>query len=304
MAQLIKLKDYISRYEWDAYRYPSQFIRYKQENWQRLYNLWLEDDSVDEVYQDEGESTPFAKFKSLFKKHQPVEEQTLQPVDLLPNTEQGLKHYFLDKLYPIQLKWATSTVTDVSFMDKRYNDDPTLQYFLKRFPDIYLIMYYPIFNLKNAPIDGEIIVISPINIEIIYLLEEDSSSTFMASDERTWTIETNHLHTKTLSPLFALRRTEQIIRSLLNASHINFPVTKTVMSRTNDIVFASEPYQTNIIGKHQYEQWFEQKRRLSSPLKNTQLKVIDTLLKHCLSNSVKRPEWEDDQSFFVGHKDI
>lgn len=305
MAQLIKLKDYVSRYEWNAYRYPSQYIRLKQENWETLYNSWINTDLVDEETEEEMEQTPFRKFKSFFKKDESLDDKQKDHIEeWLPTTEQQLRHYFLDKLYPFQLKWATSTVTDVSFMDQTFNDDPTLKYFLQRFPDIYLVMYYPIFNLKNAPVDGEIIFISPLNIEIIYLLEQDPSSIIMASDERTWTVETNHVQTKTLSPLIALRRTEQIVKSLLKTNNIEFPITKTVLSRTNDIVFSSAPYNSNIIGKRQYKTWFENKRKLSSPLKNIQLKVIETLLKHCLSTSVRRPEWEDDQPFLVSQKDI
>lgn len=306
MAQLIKLKDYVSRYEWNAYRYPSQYIRLKQENWSKLYDLWLSYDAVDEEVEEVSEQTTFSRLKSFFKKDQPSDDkEKVHMRDLLPNTEEQLRHYFLDKLFPFQLKWATSTVTDVSFVDKTYNHDPTLKYFLQRFPDIYLIMYYPVFNLKNAPVESEIIFISPHQIEVINLLEKDDSSIFMASDERMWTVETNYVQTKTLSPLIALRRTEQIINSLLNMANIQFPVTKTVLSRTNDIIFSSEPYNTNIVGKGQYDKWFETKRQLSSPLKNTQLKVIEVLLKHCLSHSVRRPEWEEeDEPFIVGEEDI
>ncbi|KHF29248.1 hypothetical protein LR68_02036 [Anoxybacillus sp. BCO1] len=32
MGQLIKLQDYISRYELDIYHYPSEFIRLKKSN--------------------------------------------------------------------------------------------------------------------------------------------------------------------------------------------------------------------------------------------------------------------------------
>ena len=36
MAQLLKLQDYISRYETDIYRYSNQYIRFKKQQWNAL----------------------------------------------------------------------------------------------------------------------------------------------------------------------------------------------------------------------------------------------------------------------------
>lgn len=300
MAQLIKLKDYISRYEWNPYRYPSQYIRLKQENWNRLYEQWVEMDEMSDPPVQEESSSTFSKLKTIFKGNESVErDNDVVTEPLLPSTENELRHYFLNKLFPFQLKWATSTVTDVSFIDSEYETDETLQYFLQRFPDIYLIMYYPIFSIKEAPVDGEIIIISPIGIEIIYLLEKDPNITIMAGDERVWIFEQGNKQSKELSPVIALKRTEQIINSIFKAENISFTIEKTVLSRTNNIVFNSEPYRTNIVGKQQYEEWFQNKRRLSSSLKSDQLKVIEKLLKYCLTNSVRRPEWEEDDYEFI-----
>lgn len=297
MTQLIKLKDYVSRYEWNAYRYPSQYIRLKQEKWHNLYNLWLTEremilsDATSQAV--DSNNNLFTKVKSFFKK-EAIEEENLQDEFQLPETEYQLRQYFLDQLYPFQLKWATSTISEVSFIDESFNNDATLIYFLQRFPDIYLMMYQPIFNIQNAPIDGEIIMISPLSIEIIYLLEDHPETVFMASDERTWTVEQSYEHRQILSPVIALRRTEKIVQSILNKEGISLPISKTILSRSNDIIFSSEPYQTSIIGKRQYDEWFTMKRRLSSPLKNNQLRAADALLKYCLTVSIRRPEWEED----------
>lgn len=40
MGQLIKLQDYISRYELDMYHYPSEFIRLKRKQWERMKHVW------------------------------------------------------------------------------------------------------------------------------------------------------------------------------------------------------------------------------------------------------------------------
>lgn len=300
IAQLIKLLDYITRYEWDTYRYPSQYIRLKKDNWSKLYKQWSDPvQAEEETVLPVEKPSKFAKWKAKLTRSEEPEEPTRSKEIKLPKTEQALKQHFLDRLLKFQLKWATSTVTDRSIMNQRYKNDPVLKYFLQRFPDTFLLMYYPVFTIKNASVDAEIVLISPIGIEIIYLLEERPLSVIMAGDDRTWTIETNHEQTKILSPLIALKRTEQIVKSILNSQEINFAVEKTILSRTNQIIFSTPPYNTKIIDKHEYEKWFSDRRKLASPLKSTQLKAAEALLKHCETSAVKRSEWEDDDNTFM-----
>ncbi|SEQ09073.1 hypothetical protein SAMN05216232_1516 [Virgibacillus subterraneus] len=307
MAQLIKLQDYISRYEWNAYRYPSQYMRLKQDNWKKLQYMSMKEGTVKAGEEEhEEQSSTFSKWKSFIKtgNWQTEGEDAADEDNVLPKTENDLKQYFLNKLFPLQLKWATSTVTDVSFMDKSYYQDDTLRYFLQRFPDTYLLMYYPIFNIKKAPIDGEIILLSPIGIEIIYLIEKNHNAKIVADDERTWIVEEREEQSKILSPMIALKRTEQLVKSILSKEDIEFPINKVVLSRVNNIEFISEPFNTKIIGKYNYKKWFKEKRSLVSPLKSSQLKIADLLLKNCQSTSVKRPEWEEDNNTFsVGTED-
>ncbi|MFD1038185.1 NERD domain-containing protein [Virgibacillus byunsanensis] len=296
MTQLIKLQDYITRYEWDIYRYPSQFIRLKQDNWKKLHYIWSHPEG-NQTEEEQEKPSYLSKWKSFMKRKELKEEEPIKE-NSLPKTEEELKQYFLNKLFPFQLKWASSTVTDVSFFNSSYYQNDTLKYFLQRFPDTYLLMYYPIFNIKKAPVDGEVILISPIGIEIIQLVESHPHTTFKAGDERTWEVEKDSKQTNMLSPMIALKRTEQIVKSLLHANNIEFPITKVILSRTNHIIYSSEPYKTKIFGKQSYEKWFQEKRTLVAPLKNRQLKAAEILLKNCQTTAVKRPEWEEDTSIF------
>lgn len=300
LAQLIKLQDYISRYEWDAYRYPSQYIRLKKEQWKKLYSTWEHPQEDEEPnVAEKVDVSAFSRIKSIFSRNQ---SDTAPPKEVieekLPETEQELKQYFLDKLLNFQLKWATSTVTDTSFVDASYYTDPVLRFFLQRFPDTYLIMFYPIFSIKHATVDGEIIMISPLGVEIIYLMEAEKNASVKAGDDRTWLVETEQEQRKLLNPVISLKRTEKIIRSIFHKEQHDFPIQKTILSRVNPIIFTQEPYQIKIIDKHQYEKWFQEKRQLESPLKRDQLKTAEALLKFCLTTSVKRPEWEADTDAF------
>src|SRR5699024_12757062 len=112
------------------------------------------------------------KKKYIYSKQYPLrkkdkKEKTELKSDKLedfPKTEDELRRYFFNQLYPFQLKWATSSISHVSFMNRKYNKEADLEYFLKRFPDNYFVMYYPVFNINKVPIDAEIILIIPIHI--------------------------------------------------------------------------------------------------------------------------------------------
>lgn len=294
MAQLVKIYDCISRYEWNSYRYPSQFIRFKQENWKKLYKLWLDPPIENrQEPQEKGGLQRLFNWNGFLKKDEslPEEDQSFHQL-----TEMELRSYFLNKLLPIQMKWATSTVSDVSVIDNKIYEDERLTYFLQRFPDIYLVMYYPLFQIKDAAFDAEIIVIGPLGIEIIYLLEEDQGATIYADEERTWTVEKDYEKKSVLSPILALKRNEHVIKGILQARNVHIPIKKTILARTNIVISSQEPYNTNIIGMHEYEKWFQDKRSIQSPLKHVQLHALETLLMYCVTTSVRRPEWEEERN--------
>nr|WP_116278874.1 NERD domain-containing protein [Virgibacillus dokdonensis] len=301
LAQLIKLQDYISRYEWNPYRYPSQFIRLKKENWLHLKEEWEKEKNSlplheTEIVDQAEQHSRWKMWKRKEKKEEVSHEEDAKLV--LPETEQGLKQYYLNKLLHLQMKWATSTVTEVSFVDKNWHNDMEIKYFLQRFPDTYLILYYPIFEIKKAPVECEIILITPIGIEIISQIKEEIGSTFIAQDARTWIVEKGGHRGKLLNPHIALKRTENIIKGILSHYDLNFPITKVILAKSNPVQFVTEPFQTKIIGSHQYQDWFAQKRKITSPLKNEQLKVAECLLKHVQTTAVKRPEWEEERDSF------
>src|SRR5699024_12154443 len=113
------------------------------------------------------------------RNQQTAEQHTNLNNPPLPNTEAQLKQYFLNQLYPIQLKWATSTISHESFTKVSLRDKETLKYFLQPFPDIYFLMYHLVFNIKKAPIHAEIILISPFYIMIISFIHEHSEATIL-----------------------------------------------------------------------------------------------------------------------------
>ncbi|WP_138420668.1 NERD domain-containing protein [Aquibacillus sediminis] len=304
MAQLIKIYDYISRYETDIFHYPGRFIRLKKENWKSVYQLWEQEkqqQSSQETSQPMDQpASHMLNWRRLFSRKLATTEENdrYHQEDRLPSTENALKHYFLDSLFSFQLKWASTTVGEMSFIDRQLYDDFKLKYFLTRFPDTCLLLYKPVFKVKNQPIEGEIILVSPIGLEIIRFVEDDSSIEFVEGDDRTWYKESNHNRSKVISPMIDLKRTEHIVKSIFKNYDIDFPIYKIILSRTNTIKSQLEPYNTIIIDIEKHDSWLQQKKNLVYPLKHQQLKVCEVLLKHCYTVSRKRPEWDDDTDHY------
>lgn len=321
MGQLIKVQDYVSRYQQDIFLYPSRFVRLKKQQWDKWHKTWESNESftprpaqhdtsgtADWSYEEK--EPLMEKLKGLLKRgrkeefeeynaagHEVEKEEDVLEFEasfaVRPETIENLKHQFLDQLYRFQMKWATSTLTEKSFPEKHYYYDEKLKYFLQRYPDTYLVMYNPIFLLKRAPVETEIIVIGPTEVWCISFLEQEDSAVFTGSKDRFWTKKGKGEEKKVLNPLLALDRTEKIIRKIFEIHSIELPVKKAVLTRNGYIDYPAAPIDVQLVEKRNYEQWFHAMRNLRSPLKHAQLKGAQALLQYCQTSSVKRLEWEN-----------
>lgn len=311
IAQLIKLQNYVSRYEWDLNRYAKQFMKVKNEQWNKLYEKWdVELANTSESNQSKTEENGPLPSPSLFTKWLNKLRMTRQEIQVkqeaekiekhtLPRSEIDLKYYFLEQLYPFQLKWATSTLMEKSFIAERYLEDQVLKGLLMRFPDNIFVMYDPIFEIKQAPVETDIIFITPIGIEVVHFIDaKHPEAVISAGDERTWTIDTRGEQEKILSPVISVKRTENLINSILQQHQIKFDVSKTILSPDHQIIRYIDPYKTNIIDNMNFKEWFQPRHNLSSPLKSIQMKSAEAILNYTMTVAVKRPEWEDDTSSF------
>ncbi|MFD2446451.1 NERD domain-containing protein [Bacillus sp. CGMCC 1.16607] len=322
MGQLIKLEDYVSRYEQNIYHYPSRFVRLKKQQWENLKeNLGNEQkETPDQGFWYEDEKTPIInRLKGLFqKRNQEVETKPVHGYTLAPEekkdeeempfqftaqfsgrsmNEEEMKIQFLDQLFRFQLKWATSTIAEKSHMNSQYFYDEKLKFFVQRFPDNFLVLYHPIFLLKSAPTESEIILISPTDTWCITFLEAEENAVFQGSNEHFWIKRIQHQEKKVLNPLIALNRTGTIIQKIYQLNEIELPIHKIVLSRNGYIDFPHAPSDVRFYEKRNFEEWFQAMRRLKSPLKHIQLKSAGALLQYCQTTSYRRPEWDllDDE---------
>ena len=316
MGQLIKLQDYISRYELDPYRYPSEFIRLKKTQWEKIRYAW-ENQMLDAYHSSDNETQEswewmvekkslLSTIKGWFRRSpkdekepisEEVREENKEELEFFsfttePKSIDDLKALFLEKTFRLQLRWASSTLRHESTVDYKYYYDETLKYFLQRFPDTYLCLYKPVFHLKNAPVELEYIMLSPTTTWCITLAEGEKDNIIIGSHERFWTELVNEIEKRRLSPLIALNRMESIISQIYELHGVDFPIKKVILNRNGYIDYRHAPQDIHIIDKRSYEQWFASLRNSTSPLKHVQLKAVSSLLSHCYSQYFERLEWK------------
>lgn len=314
MGQLIKLQDYTSRYELNIFHYPTRFVTLKKQQWEKLQHNW--ENPNDEILLSQTaeltiEEKPHLlnKIKTLFNRRN-ASETTQKEIGILAaeeppemdhfsakvyhaETVEELKQHFLNQLFDFQLKWATSTLTEKSIMNKRFFFDEHLRYFLQRFPDTYLLLYRPILLLKKASIEVESILISPTEVWCITFLEDHDSAVFIGSNQKFWDVRTKHNVKKIVNPLIAANRTETIVKKIFQLHDIDLPIHKVILSRNGYLDYPLPPYDATLIDKRNYEEWFASLRRLRSPLKSIQLKGAKALLDYTQTTSIRRLEWEE-----------
>ncbi|WP_458412174.1 NERD domain-containing protein [Schinkia sp. CFF1] len=326
MAQLIKLRDFISRYETDIYRYPGQFIRLKRERWDALnasynlndgieeVNLGLEEDhdvplfdgfeDFNENWLENEKKGVFSSIKRWLKKPKhnaevydinPIAFDTTNVFKSRKKTKEEVKQEFLDEIFRFQINWASSTIFDRSFVDEGIYKDEILRYFLQHFPDNYLLLYKPTLIVKKAPIDLDITLISPVTTFCISLLENTEMSVFETDRGHYWFERIKDKEVRRVNPLLSLNRTESLIKGYYRHYNVDMPVQKIVLSRTGYIEGDYQPTNTLFIDKRNYSDWYTRLRRLPSPIKFVQLKGAQSLLKHSQSTYMRRYEWEQPE---------
>lgn len=313
MAQLIKLQDYITRYEADIYRYPNQYIRLKKQQWKTYEEMLrrpVDSHNLSHHTLEEAASSKEGRLISLmksFKKKEQEEELFTGKVvtadavhdeewELPPitgsKTPEERKQQFLDSILPVQLKWASSTIREMSYLQKNYKRETLLKYFLQRFPDTFFVMYKPIFLVKQAPVELEIILITPNEILALYYMDEQEESVVLGNNDRFWSIREKEKERKLVNPTISLNRMGSIIKHILPQYDVSLPVTKLLLHPKGYIDISDGPTDVQVVDKRTYEKWFEKMRANNLPLKHSQLKAAGALLSHCQSTYIDRPEWQ------------
>ncbi|MCM3596612.1 NERD domain-containing protein [Metabacillus idriensis] len=311
MAQLIKIHSCISRYEMDIYRYQSQFLRLKKQQWQMIklayennefqHFISRQTETMDEAEGIEEKENFLSKVRNKFGKKEetlsydltiPAADQQTDIMELffhsVPQSMEELKVKFMNHIFRFQMKWATSTIREKSYADASFYEDEKLHELLQKLPDQHLIMYHPVFKMKNTSIALDPILISPREIVCIHYLEGVQHDVFEGSAERFWTVNPGDHEKKQLSPLISLNRTGTIVKQLLRERNIKLEIKKVLVCKNGFIEFTQAPYDVTIADKRNFNQWFQIYRDSSTPIKHDQLKAAEILLSQCLIDSFRR----------------
>lgn len=328
MAQLIKLQDYISRYEIDLARYPTQFIRLKQNQWERIKYQWQTGEAI-ERWEHIEEEVKEEKKKSLFQKLFPfkkelevteeeqediekvtisndwaVEENPYQEDDTTlifepnlvytPKTLEELKKMFIDQFFHFQMKWASSTLREKSYVDPKFMRDTLLRSMLQTLPDNYLVFYYPILRVKKAPIELDIIIMTPTECLCITVLEQESQAVYIANSERFWLKKVGKNEKKVLSPLIQLNRMEKVIEQIFQQNLIELPIRKVLLTRNGYIDYPGTMYGVSFVDKRKFPEWMGQLAHSVSPMKHMQIRGAQAILNTVQTTSFHREIWNTE----------
>ncbi|SOC03441.1 nuclease-like protein [Ureibacillus xyleni] len=324
MAQLVKLQDYISRYETALTRYPTQFVRLKQIQWERVKTQWISGEELPDWEHIETEAEieepkeRFTFLKKLMFKRSEAEEENIEEVDVEnelidkdevipedetttlffepkivyhPQTLEELKVMFLDQFFHFQIKWASSTLREKSYVDPKFLRDTLLRNILQQLPDSYLIFYYPIIKVKKAPVELDVVILTPTECICITVVEHDNMAVYVGNSERFWTKKVGKIDKKMLNPLIQLNRMEAVVSQIFTAHEVDLPIRKVLLSRNGYFDYPGSIYNVQFIDKREFPKWLMHLKRSSSPMKRMQMHAAQAILHQVQTTSFNRDIW-------------
>ncbi len=311
MAQIIKIQDCISRYEQDPYHYINQFIRLKKQRWQSIKEI--AEKKKGSLHYDKGaaDDETVGKRKKTFTLKRKKEASDINKgkeadewfngldgetdeslIARIPAAGEELVSFFKEYVYEFQLKWASSTISDISRLSREIKSDKILHILAQQLPDSYFIMYRPVLQVNQAAVELSVLILTPLEICCISFLEGERDSAFIGSKDRFWKEKTVRGKERSLlNPAVELLRTGTVLSGLLKGSGIELPVRKVIVSRTSYIDYPELPYGIDICDKRHWKEWLEKQQKNFAPIKSQQLKTAKILLSHGVSDSMRRQEW-------------
>lgn len=311
MAQLVKLSNYISRYENDLTRYSTQFIRLKKHHWDRLKYRWeigdspnvFDDERISTTEHEEIEQNKWMSFFNKFKMKKELEKNDaieieengeeedfdfIPEVVHFPHSIESLKKLYMDQLFHFQMKWASSTALESSKIQPAYLRDSLLRELVQKLPDQYFVMYHPVLYLQKAPVALDIILVTPVECILVTVIEEENLAAFSEDTQRFWLKRVGERQEKVLNPMIALNRMTKIISQLLANEEIDIPIRKCLVSRNGYIDYPYGGQGLEVVDRRNYVAWFNALKTIQTPFKYNQFRTVQTLLNRMETDSIQR----------------
>ncbi|GAK12984.1 LOW QUALITY PROTEIN: hypothetical protein JCM19039_2794 [Geomicrobium sp. JCM 19039] len=303
MVHLIKIHDYVSRYENDIHRYPNQFTRLKREKWEKMKKNWQQANAGGNVEEDWFEDTspkffrqPFQRLKKSNKEKKSGRVVTEEPDQVYANkTIEQLKKMFHYDVFQTQLNWASSSLFGESYLESKYRFDTRLRQLIQDIPDNFLLLYHPVLRVQRAEVQLDVILLSPTEVYVVNFLEMENNAVVRASNERFWPVVGKYAKAQLLNPMIAQERSFSIIRSILQKEEIH-PNISTLLIAPDGILMIIMHVRTKKVDRANYSRWLSTLQAHRSPLKKQQIDVARALLKYSKTSHMpySKPSAEDD----------
>lgn len=201
---------------------------------------------------------------------------------------------FIDQFFHFQMKWASSTLREKSYVDPKFMRDTLLRSMLQTLPDNYLVFYYPILRVKKAPIELDIIIMTPTECLCITVLEQESQAVYIANSERFWLKKDGKNEKKVLSPLIQLNRMEKVVEQIFHQNNIELPIRKVLLTRNGYIDYPGTMYGISFVDKRKFPEWMAQLKHSVSPMKHMQIRGAQAILNTVQTTSFHRDIWNTE----------
>jgi hypothetical protein len=185
---------------------------------------------------------------------------------------------FLNHLYPHQLTWASSTPSRRSKGITSLKKDEQLKNLLGWFGDASLILYHPVLKIEGVETEIDIILVTPFAIYVMYYLEGEKGSVFQGRSKRQWAEIRSEEERLLVNPLISLARSTELVSRSLQGENGGLPIKPVLLVPNSFVEFADPGRGVQIIDQPLFSNWLKTMEPYRAPVKNNQLKVVETLL--------------------------
>jgi len=163
---------------------------------------------------------------------------------------------------------------------------------LQQLPDNYLLFYYPILQIRKAPIELDVVLMSPTECICITVLEAENQAVYVGGSDRFWIKKVGTKDSKVLNPTINLSRMESVLTQLFKQDNIDMPIRKVVLTRNGYFDYPGSPYGIQFMDYRNYGGWMEYLKKVSSPMKHMQIRAAQTILNNVQTTSFNRDIWQ------------
>jgi hypothetical protein len=197
------------------------------------------------------------------------------------------KQFFLDRMFLLQMQWASSTASEKSFVHSSFYGDRRLRALLQRFPDSFYVLYRPVIQFEKTQIELEALLLTPSSLVCLAYANGKDGAVYVGSSSHFWPNAANG-EDKLLNPLLSANRMHTIVSRIFKEHLINLPVQRAIIAENSFIDYPDVPHDVLLIDKRRYESWLKALRAMPSPVKRMQILGAKALLASCQSQSIKR----------------